>query len=135
MLGEQIGEDTGQITGMRVLPDEGAGTKMEVSFQTNGTLLDAPVSYIGTYLSAARPDGTLFGDAQGIAMTGDGEMGTWRAQGVGRFTGHGMAVSWRGAVYFQFASERLARLNGIAGVYEMEADENGKIAIKTYEWK
>ena len=135
MLGEQIGEVTGQITGMRVLPDEGHGAKVEVSFQQTGTLLGAHVNDMGTYISVTRPDGTLFGDGQGVTMTEDGEMATWRGQGVGRFTGRGGAVSYRGAVYFQTTSERLERLNGIAVVYEYESDESGKTTVKAYEWK
>jgi hypothetical protein len=134
MLGEQIIEETGQITGMRVLPDEGAGPKVEVSFQASGMALGVHGSNMGTYVSVARPDGTLFGEGQGVAMTEDGGMVAWRSQGVGRFTGHGMAVSWRGATYFQTTSERLARLNGIAGVYETETDESGKMETKIYEW-
>lgn len=135
MLGEQIGEETGQITGMRVLPDEGAGAKVEVSFQQSGTLLGAHVSDMGTYISVTRPDGTLFGDGQGVTMTDEGEVATWRGQGVGRFTGHGMAVAYRGAIYYQTTSERLSRLNGIAVVFEYETDESGKAAAKAYEWK
>jgi hypothetical protein len=135
MLGEQIGEETGQITGTRVLPDEGAGPKVEVSFQSSGTTLGVHGNNMGTYVSVARPDGTLFSDGQGIVMTDDGEVVTWRGQGVGRPTGHGMAVSVRGAVYCQTASERLARLNGIALLYEFEADESGKTTTKTWEWK
>ena len=135
MLGEQIGEETGQITGMRVLPDEGAGAKVEVSFQQSGTLLGAHISDMGTYVSVTRPDGTLFGDGQGVIMTDQGEMAAWRGQGVGRFTGHGTAVAYRGAIYFQTTSERLSRLNGIAVVFEYETDESGKTAAKAYEWK
>ena len=134
MLGEQIGEVTGQITGMRVLPDEGNGAKVEVSFQQSGTLLGAHVSDMGTYISVTRPDGTLFGDGQGVTMTDEGEAATWRGQGVGRFTGHGMAVSYRGAIYYQTTSQRLARLNGIAVVFEYETDESGKASSKAYEW-
>ena len=135
MLGEQIGEVTGQITGMRVLPDEGHGAKVEVSFQQSGTLLGVHVNDMGTYVSVTRPDGTLFGDGQGVTMTEDGEMATWRGQGVGRFTGRGGAVSYRGAVYFQTTSERLARLNSMAVVFEYESDESGKTTAKDYEWK
>ncbi len=135
MLGEQIGEVTGQITGMRVLPDEGAGAKVEVSFQSSGTPLGVRASDMGTYVSAPRPDGTLFGDGRGVIMTEDGEMVAWRGQGVGPFTGHGMAVSWRGAIYYQTPSERLAALNGIAGVFEYETEESGKVAAKLHEWK
>jgi hypothetical protein len=135
MLGEQISEMTGQITGMRVLPDEGHGARVEASFQQSGTLLGVHVNDMGTYTSVTRPDGTLFGDGQGVTMTEDGEMATWRGQGVGRFTGRGGAVSYRGAVYFQTASERLARLNSMAVVFEYETDESSKTTVKDYEWK
>ncbi len=135
MLGEQLAEETGQITGMRVLPDEGAGPKVETSFQLSGTLLGIPVSDTGTWVSVTRLDGIFFGQGQGVVMTDEGETETWRGQGVGRFTGHGMAVSWRGALYPQTTSERLARLNGIAAVFEFDVDEKGKVVVKTYEWK
>jgi len=55
MLGEQIGELTGQITGTRVLPDEGHGAKVEVSFQQTGTLLGVHINDMGTYISVTRP--------------------------------------------------------------------------------
>ncbi|HEX6454348.1 MAG TPA: hypothetical protein VF060_33420 [Trebonia sp.] len=135
MLGEQIGEETGQITGMRVLPDEGAGPEVEISFQSNGTLLGVQVSDLATYHSVTRPDGTLFGEGRGVTMTEDGEAAAWQGQGVGRFTGHGTATAFRGAIYFQTTSKRLARLNGMAVVFEYEADESGKTSTKSYEWK
>ncbi len=135
MLGEQIGEETGQIIGTRVLPDEGAGPKVEVSFQSSGTMLGIHESNMGTYLSVARPDGTLFGEGQGIIMTEEGEVVTWRGQGVGRLAGHGMAASWRASIYAQTASQRLARLNSVAGIVEFDVDESGKIAAKSWEWK
>jgi len=135
MLGEQIGEETGQITGTRVLPDEGAGPKVEVSFQSSGTTLGVHGNNMGTYVSVARPDGTLFSDGQGIVMTDDSEVVTWRGQGVGRMTGHGMAASWRASIYGQTTSERLARINTIAGVIEFEVDESGKLSSRSWEWK
>ena len=135
MLGEQIGEETGQITGIRVLPGDGSGSKVEMSFQATGTLLGIPITNMGTYISEPRPDGTMIGTGQGVAVTAEGEMATWQGQGVGHLTGHGSATSWRGAIYFQATSERLARLNGIAAVFEYEADDSGKTADKTYEWK
>ncbi len=135
MLGEQIGEETGQITGMRVLPDEGAGPKVEVSFQTSGTIFGIHENDMGTYVSTARPDGTFFGEGQGIITTGDGEVVTWRGQGVGRLTGHGMAASWRASIYGQTASERLARINSVATLVEFEVDETGKITAESWEWK
>ena len=134
MLSKQIGEEAGQVTGTRVLPDEGSGPQIEMSIEESGTLLGVPVSEMCTLVAVIRPDGTLFGHGQGVATSDDGEMAPWQGQGAGRFTGHGTASSWRGAIYFQTASAKLAQLNGIAVVFELEIDESGKTASKFYEW-
>jgi hypothetical protein len=135
MLGEQIGEETGQVTGMRVLPSHGGGVKVEVSFEARGTVLGLHENNMGTYVSVTRPDGTLFGEGQGVMMTEHGDMAEWRGNGIGKFTGRGTGVAWRGIVYYQTTSERLARLNGIAEVFEFETDESGKSEAKSWEWK
>lgn len=134
MLGEKIGEDTGRVTGRRVLPSEGYGPKVEASFETGGTILGVGMTDIGTYWSIVRPDGNLQGEGQGVVMTEDGEMASWTGQGVGRFTGPG-SVSWRGAVYYQTASQKLARLNSVAVLFEFEVDEEGNIQGTYWEWK
>ncbi len=134
MLSKQIGEEAGQVTGTRVLPDEGSGPQIEMSIEESGTLLGVPVSEMCTLVAVIRPDGTLFAHGQGVATTDDGEMAPWQGQGAGHFTGHGTASSWRGAIYFQTASEKLGQLNGIAVVFELEIDESGKTASKFYEW-
>lgn len=134
MLGEMLGEERGKITAMRVLASEGS-PRVEVSFQASGTLLGLATTEIGTYVSRARPDGTLYGEGQGVIMASDGAMATWVGQGVGRFTGRGTGVSWRGAVYYQTASPSLARLNGVAGIFEYETDEEGNTHAKLWEWK
>ena len=134
MLSKQIGEEAGQVTGTRVLPDEGSGPQIEMSIEESGTLLGVPVSEMCTLVAVIRPDGTLFAHGQGVATTDDGEMAPWQGQGAGRFTGHG-ASYWRGAIYFQTASAKLEQLNGIAVVFELEIGEDGKTASKFYEWK
>ncbi len=80
MLSKQIGEEAGQVTGTRVLPDEGAGPQVEMSIQESGTLLGVPVSEMCTLVSVIRPDGTLFAHGQGVAATDDGEIAPWRAR-------------------------------------------------------
>lgn len=82
-----------------------------------------------------RGDGVLYGEAQSVIMTKDGGMVIWTATGVVRFTGHGSATSFRGSIYYQTQSPKLSRLNGIAGVFEYEADENGNTQGKIWEWK
>ena len=90
---------------------------------------------MGTYRSVARAEGMLHGEGQGVTMTKDGEMASWTGQGVGRFMGRGEAVSFRGALYYQTASSKLARLNSIVVVFEFEVDENGNTHAKLWEWK
>jgi len=55
--------------------------------------------------------------------------------GAGWFTGLGAAVSWRGSPGYQTASPRLARLNGIAVVFQYDTSESGKTEAKSSEWK
>src|SRR5260370_23909187 len=135
MLGEILGEERGKVTVYRVLPPEGGAPKVEVSFQANGTLLGVGETSIATYRSVARPDGTLFGEGHGIVTGAGGETATWVGNGIGKMAGKGSAASWRGAVYYQTASPKWARLNGIAAVFEYETDENGNTTATLWEWK
>jgi hypothetical protein len=104
MLGEQIYEARGKRTGRRVLSVEG-GFKVEVSFEGTGKLLGVDVNEIGTYWSASRPDGSLYGEGQEVALAQDGTAATWKGAGVGKFVGAG-AVSYRGAVYYSSTSPK-----------------------------
>jgi hypothetical protein len=68
MLGDKIGGAAGKVTSQRVLPNPSGGPKMETSFQSNGTLLGTDITETGTYWSIVRPDGTLYGEGQGVVM-------------------------------------------------------------------
>src|SRR5262245_40840497 len=100
MLGEKIGEGSGQVTSQRVRPNPSGGPKMETSFRGSGTLLGVHITETGTYWSTMRPDGTLYGEGLGIIMGAEGDGATWVGQGVGTIQ-KGGAVSYRGAVYYQ----------------------------------
>ena len=134
MLGEKICEETGQITSQRVLPNPGGSPKMETSFQVSMTLLGVKATETATYWSVMRPDGTLYGEGQGITMGKDGELATWMGQGVGTMRKDGSA-SYRGALYYQSSSARWSRLNGIAAIFEYEVDAQGKTRAQLWEWK
>jgi hypothetical protein len=135
-LGEQIADERGNITSMRVIPGvDGQSPKVEVSFQAAGEILGIQATDLGTYSVVTRTDGFFYGEGQGIITTKDGETAIWKGNGVGRPTGRGSAVSWRGAVFYQSSSERLKRLNGVAGIFEHETDENGNTSGRIYEWK
>lgn len=83
MLGEKLGGESGRVTSQRVLPNPCGAPKMETSFQATGTILGVSETDTGTYWAVLRPDGTLYGEGQGILMGKGGEMATWVGQGNG----------------------------------------------------
>jgi hypothetical protein len=134
MQGDKIGEESGKVTSQRVLPNPGGSPKMETSFQANSKLLGVEATDTGTYWSVVRPDGTLYGEGQGIAMGKEGDLATWIGQGVGTIKKDG-AVSYRGAVYYQSSSARWSRLNSVAAIFEYEVDTQGNTHSQFWEWK
>jgi hypothetical protein len=134
MLGDKIGEGSGQVTSQRVLPNPGGSPKMETSFRGAGTLLGVNFTENGTYWATMRPDGTLYGEGQGIVIGTDGDAATWVGQGVGTIQ-KGGAVSYRGAVYYQTTSPKWARLNSVAAVFEYQVDSQGRTHSQLCEWK
>lgn len=135
MLGEQIGEELGQSTGLRVLPGDGVTPVFETSFQSSGRFMGSDSQNMGTYTASPRMDGTLSGTGQGVVMLADGAMVSWRGSGVGRMTGDGTGASWRGSLVFFTAAPQYSQLNSIAGIFEYEVDASGKTTGKTWEWK
>ena len=134
MLGEKLGEESGKVTSQRVLANPGGGPKVETSFQVTGTLLGVSHTTRATYQASMRPDGNLYGEGQGIAMGKDGEMAAWVGSGVGTLKKDG-SVSYRGAIYYQSASAKWLRLNGVASVFEYEVDAQGNTKAQIWEWK
>jgi hypothetical protein len=134
MQGDKIGELSGKVTSQRVLPNPGGGPKMESSHQISGKLLGVDATETATYWAAVRPDGTLYGEGQGVAMGQGGDMATWIGQGIGTF-GKAGAVSFRGAVYYQSSSPKWSRLNNVAAIFEYEVDGQGNCHSKLWEWK
>ena len=133
MLGKQIGEEKGKVIGRRVLSVDG-GPKMEVSLQGSGKLLGIATRTTVTYWAGVRPDGSLYGEAQGVVVGTGGERATFNAQGAGTLRDGG-AVTYRGAHYFYSDSPKLSRLNRIAVIFEYEADAEGNTKTTYWEWK
>ncbi len=138
MLGEKVGEWRGKNVSQKMLPSEvSSPPRFEVTGEASGTILGIEATLMVTYQGTVRPDGLIYGECQnqGFIMTKDGDMATFTASGLGRFTGQGQATSWRGPIYHQTASQKLARLNEVVIVYEWDIDENGNIEGTFWEWK
>ena len=139
MLGEQIGEEKGKVTGQRVLTitDEDGTPKIETTFSSNAKFKGIDTINTVTYWSVPRPGGMLYGEAKGVVMSkdGTGEVVTFTAYGVGRFTSPGK-IRFHGSVYYRTTSTgKLAFLNNVVGLFEHDLDEQGNASSKIWEWK
>jgi hypothetical protein len=132
MLGDLIGESNGKRIVRRILSIE--PPTAEVSFEDSGNMLGVPINGTGTYTSVVNPDGSIYGEGQGLIMTQDGDGITWKGSGQGKF-GAGGAVSYRGMLFYRTTSQKLARLNNICGAFEYEVDATGNTKSKVWEWK
>jgi hypothetical protein len=132
MLGEKIGETKGRRIVRRVLSVD--PLTAEVTFEDAGTMFDVPVTGMGTYTSVVRADGSIFGNGQGMEMTGEGESLIWTGSGLGHF-GPGGSVSYRGMLFFQTTSKKLARMNNACVAFEHETDSKGETISRLWEWK
>ena len=124
MLGEKVGELQASTT-TKALPAEGSNPRFETTVEGSGTLLGVEINWLATYWSEMDADGTLYGECpnQGVIMSGDG-IGTFKANGSGRFTDEGGAY-FRGSAFFRTSSPSLASLNGAALVHEWDVDADG----------
>ena len=134
MLGEILCEETGTITGIRVLSSDERGVKVEVDLQTQGQILGVEEKSIWTYWSITRADGSLYGEGKGFMTTKDGDVLHLTGSGSAKAVEPDGTVNYRGVIYFQTASEKFSKLNGAAGVMEYTADGEGNTVLKVWEW-
>ena len=134
MLGDKLGSETGKVILQRVLPSAPGGVRTETTQRGTGTLLGVEYQGSSTYESELRPDGTIFGQGQGIYTGKGGEVATWVGQGVGTMADGG-GVSFRGAIYIYSTSASWQRLNAVATVFEYEVDADDNYKSEYSEWK
>ena len=65
-LGELINEETGTITGVRVLPATAEGANYEVCLRAEGSLRGSNYVTNWTYTQVERKDGTIYGHGDGV---------------------------------------------------------------------
>lgn len=135
MLGEQLGEVSGVVSGFRIVPGP-MGPRVETNFEGKGTFAGENVTEIVTYWASARMDGTFYGGADGIVVTEETQTAAYTGNGVGRMKGNNLAAEWRGALYYTSFAPVFARLTVTAVLFEFEIEPDGKsMTIKTYAWE
>ena len=134
MLGDLLYEETGQVTGIEVLPPEDGGVVLKVSLQAAGTIQGVAHTSIWTYTSITRTDGSVFGQGRGVLTTADGDVVHILGRASDQSGGPGSTTHYRGAFHFQTVSEKFSRLNGVAAVFEYDVEADGKSKAKVWEW-
>ena len=133
-LGELVLEDSGQITGIRVLSTDASGTTLELNLQLNGTIRGVGENTLWTYTMLQRPDGSLYGQGNGVLTTVNGDVIHLIGSGSGK-ANPGGTVRFCTMLHPHGATGQNADLNaiGLAGEYEVAAD--GTATNKCWEWK
>ena len=68
-------------------------------------------------------------------MTEEGEMATYTGEAFGGIISTG-GTRWRGSVFYSTASTgKIAFLNNLVGIFEVEIDAEGNFSNDTWEWK
>lgn len=132
MLGDQIYEGKGKVSGTRVLDVN--VPKVENNYTVQSKLKGIEVIETGTFTSTMRSDGAQYGEDKAIIMTHDGSVATMTAQGIGRAMGP-EKISFRGlAIMGPVNSGKLAAFNNLCIVFEAEL-EGDNLSIKGWEWR
>ena len=134
MLSDMLYQEAGHIIGTRVLPSDLGGAHIETSFHAEGSIDGLRHQDNGTYTAEMRVDGTTLGNGQGVLITDAGDIATWTGKGTVRML-RGGHISIRGAVFYHTAADRLARLNGLCGVFEHEVDPSGSTETRIWAWQ
>ena len=135
MLGEILYEEKGKTSGLRVLSSEGGEITLELALQTEGRILGVDQKSMWTYWSKTRSDGSIYGEGKGFMTTRDGDVIHLVGTGAAKGTGPDGSIKYRGTVYFQTASAKFSKLNGIAGVHEYNVGGDGNTSATVWEWK
>lgn len=135
MLGAKLGEEAGKVTGRRVLPgdDDVRWVTMEISIETQATILGQAGLNTGTYTIVERGPGQLYGKGQGLFATQEGHTAIWNGHGVARIDSTG-SIHVAASVAFQTTAAPLAKLNGILVLVEHHTDPQNNARSDLFEW-
>ncbi len=134
-LGDLVYEETGKVTGTRVLSSDASGTKLELDLQTSGKIRGVAHNCLWTYTQLTRSDGSIYGEGKGFMTTQDGDVLHLAGSGSGQAPAPGGSTKFRVMIHVYTTSEKYADLNtiGLVGNYDVDAD--GNTVFSCFEWK
>jgi hypothetical protein len=130
MLGDQITDLKGKVTGQRVLDAE--CPTIETSVSSTGSAKGVRINEIFTFVAKPSSSGGYHGRGQGVFSAESG-MASWTGEGLGTMTSSG--IKWRGAIFLTNSTGKLEFLNNMVAIFEAEIDPEGNFSEKSWEWK
>ena len=134
-LGDLVLDETGQVTATRLLSTDASGTNMELSLTLTGTIRGVPQTPMRPYTTLTTPDGSIYGNGQGIMTTQDGDVINLIGHGSGAAPPPGGTVRFCTMLHAHGATGSNADLNTIGLAGEYEVDPEGNATNKCWEWK
>ena len=122
----QFRDETGQVTGIRVLPPTAEGAHYEVSLSTKGTLEGSNYNALWTYTQVQRNDGSIYGQGDGVLTTERGEVIYLKGSGSAQGKEADGGVIFKTINHHHAASAKFKHLNGVAGVGIYNVSPEGK---------
>ena len=134
-LGELVNEESGQITGVRIISADASGTTAEVSLRTEGTIRGTKQVTYWTYNQIQRLDGSIYGSGQGVMTTENGDVINLIGSGSAKVPVAGNPTLYRVINHYHSASENFEDLNYIAVIGEYDISSDGSTIGRFWEWK
>ena len=119
-------DETGQVTGIRVLPPTAEGAQYEVSLSTQGSLEGTHYTALWTYTQVQRNDGSIYGQGDGVMTTECGEVIYLKGSGSAPGKEADGSVKFKIINHHHTGSSKFKHINGTAGVGVYIVSAEGK---------
>jgi hypothetical protein len=135
MQAEKISDLNGKVINRRVLDTDVPA--LESTVVATGKYKDVEVTETITFVVNPQSNDLLNAVGRGIIIANkDGEMATYKGEGVGVYNTSDRYTVWKGTLFFRSTSTaKLAFLNNLVGVFEAKIDNDQNFSGQTYEWK
>lgn len=135
MSGELIGEFKGKTIGMRIVEVLENGMKTESTDKAIGKLLGIDAEHTGTDWNVWQFPDNISGEGIGIITSKSGDAATYTASAFGKGNLGSSEAMFNAIINFRSSTPKWSRLDGSSFPVTYEADSEGNIHWKIWEWK
>ncbi len=135
MSGELIGEFRGKTIGMRIVEILENGMKTESTDKAIGKLLGIDAEHTGTDWNVWRFPDNISGEGIGIITSKSGDVATYTASAYGKGNLGSSEATFHAIINFRSSTPKWSRLDGSSFPVTYEADSEGNIHWKIWEWE